>query len=140
MAKNINTNIQSGVLKFTFSDSDGDVIASFRMNPTDVRLAARCEELSDFFRAEGEKAGTAATVEDMVRYNAMLEEKICYLLGYDARQELFGFLSATTIFPDGDIFAVKIVDKVLEAIGPEIRKRKQAMQKASEKYTAKYKK
>lgn len=138
MAKSINTNLGSSLLKFTFSDADGDVIAHFRMNPADVRLAVRCEEVAAFLEEKKNSAPENATVAEIAAYNDMLEEKICYLLGYDAKPTLFGLLSATTILADGDLFAFKVLDKIVEAVEPEIRKRKEKSQAAISKYTAKY--
>lgn len=136
----INTGIGSSLLKFTFSDDDGEILASFRMNPADVKLSQRCKEVSEYFEKLGEETPEAATLEDAVKLNDQLEEKFCYLLGYNARESLFGLISATSVMADGNMFAVHVMDKIVEAVGPEIRKRKQSMAKAVAKHTAKYKK
>ncbi|MBO5837281.1 MAG: hypothetical protein J6Q92_05245 [Oscillospiraceae bacterium] len=133
-----NTNIGASLLKFTFTDEDGEVVASFRMNPADVKLAQRCQEISAYFRDIRDQIPETATLEDAVKFNDELEDKICYLLGYDAKQSLFGIISATSILGDGNLFAVRVVNKIVESVGPEIQKRKNAMQQAVEKHTAKY--
>lgn len=138
MAKTIDANLGSSLLKFTFSDSDGDVVASFRMNPADVKLAARCMEVAKYFECKKGSYPQNATLEDVVKYNDEIEEKICYLLGYDARESLFGLMSATTILADGELFAVKVMNKITEAVKPELAKRNQKMQAAVAKHTAKY--
>ncbi len=137
MAKMINTKLDSGILKFSFTDSDGDEVASFRLNPTDIRLAERCEKISDYFHQIGKTTGETST-EQISAMEAEIEEKICYLLGYDAKPTLFGLLSATTILPSGDIFATLILDAISAAIKPEVEKRAKKMRKAVEKYTDKY--
>ena len=134
----INANLGSSLMKFTFTDSDGDVLASFRMNPGDIKLAHRCQEVSSYFENLGNNTPEHATIEDAIKFNDVLEDKICYLLGYDAKQSLFGLLSATSIMEDGNMFAVHVMDKIVEHVGPEIQKRKQAMANAVKKYTAKY--
>lgn len=136
----INENISTSLLKFTFSDEDGEVIASFRMNPADVKLAQRCNEISTFFEELRDNTPENATLEDAVHLNDELEDKICYLLGYDAKQSLFGLISATSIMGDGNMFVVHVMDQIIKAVGPEIKKRQQAMAKAVSKHTAKYKK
>lgn len=138
MDKPIDTSINSGLMKFTFTDTDGDVFAFFKLNPTDVRLAGRCEEIAKYFEERGSNLPQNVSMADMVRWDDELEEKICYLLGYDARSTLFGMMSATTILPDGDLFVVKVMRRIQEVIGPEVRKRKQNMQKAVNRHTAKY--
>ena len=112
----INTNIGTSLIKFTFSDEDGEVLASFRMNPADVKLAHRCQEVSAYFESMEQKVSETETLEDAVRFNDELEDKFCYLLGYDAKQSLFGILSATTIMGDGDLFAVKVMERINEAV------------------------
>ena len=136
----INENISTSLLKFTFSDEEGEVIDSFRMNPADVKLAQRCNEISTFFEDLRDNTPENATLEDAVHLNDELEDKICYLLGYDAKQSLFGLISATSIMGDGNMFVVHVMDQIIKAVGPEIKKRQQAMAKAVSKHTAKYKK
>ena len=136
----VNSNIGSSLIKFTFTDSDGDVVASFRMNPADVKLAARCEEMYDFFDTLAGNVGKNATLSDAVKFNDEIEEKMCYLLGYDVKQSLFGLISATSIMGDGKLFIAHVVDTITRAVSAEIKKRKQAMAKSISKYTAKYEK
>lgn len=138
MSTRINENVSSSLLKFTFSDEDGEVVASFRMNPTDIKLVQRCQEVSVFFEELRDKTPDNATLEDAVKFNDELEEKICYLLGYDAKQSLFGLLSASSIMGDGNLFVMHVMDQILKAVGPEIKKRQQAMAKAVSKHVAKY--
>ena len=138
MAQTVNTNLGSSILKFTFTDDDGEVVASFRLNPADVRLAGRVQEAANFFRKAAQSAPEQATVADILKYNNNVEEEICRVLGYDAHQELFGFMSATTILEDGEMFAQKNLDMISEAVLPEIQKRKAALAEAVKKHTAKY--
>ena len=130
----INTSIGASLMKFTFSDSDGDVIASFRMNPADIKLAQRCQEVSAYFETLQDSVPDTATLEDAIRFNQEMEEKVCYLLGYDAKDSLFGQVSATSIMADGNLFVTHVVNKIADAIGPEINKRKQNMAKHIAKY------
>lgn len=136
----INKSVSSSLMKFTFSDEDGEVVASFRMNPADIKLVQRCQEVSAFFEDLRDKTPDNATLEEAAQFNDEMETKICYLLGYDAKQSLFGLLSATSIMEDGNLFVVHVMDQILKAVGPEIKKRQQAMAKAVSKHTAKYQK
>lgn len=127
----------AGIVKFTFEDEDGDVFSSFRMNPTDINLAKRAEEVSEYFTNRG-KEEKFETFEDAARYNKEIEDKICYLLGYDARDEVFGCVPATSISSDGEIFASVVLDFIVDKLKPEIEKRRTAMQNAINKHTGKY--
>lgn len=134
----IKTNLGSSILKFTFTDEDDEIIASFRLNPGDLKLIQRAEEMSDFFKNISNNAPENATIETALKYNAEIEEKMCYLLGYDARQSLFGTIPAMTILEDGSIFIVLVWEKIASAVAPAAQKRKEALEKAVNKHTAKY--
>ncbi len=128
--------ISTGVLKFTFTDEDDRVFSSFRMNPADPNVAYRCQEVAAYFaNLKGEKY---STLDEIVAYDKQLTEKISYILGYDAKQEIFGEVSATTVLPSGELFAIVVLDAIADAAKPEIEKRKAAMAKAAAKYTDKY--
>ncbi len=61
-----------------------------------------------------------------------------YILGYDAAQDIFGEISAITILPSGELYALVVLDTIADAVMPEIKKRKVAMSKAADKYLKKY--
>lgn len=134
----LNSNINTGLIKATFTDEDGDLFASCKINPTDVKLMKRAEEVSEFFNNTANP--TVTDPEKFMEFNDMIEEKICYLLGYDARTELFGLIPATSVNQDGEMWAMIVLDKIMEYIKPEIEKRKQNMVSAIDKYTGKYQK
>lgn len=136
----INTNIASSFLKFTFTDEDGDVVSSFRLNPADVKLSKRCHELSAFFAQLEKEMPDETTLNDVIAFNDKIEEKFCYLLGYDVKDALFGQIPATTIMGDGNMFALHVMEKIIEATEPELAKRKNSMASAAKKHTGKYKK
>ena len=129
--RKITTPIDSGLMRFSITDIDGDEIGWFRLNPTDVRLVSRAEEISKFFEQHKTGAGLAET-EDI------LEEKICDLLGYDARKDLFGILSATTVMPNGEMFLLTILNAIHDAIKPELEARGKKMQERMQQYTRDY--
>ena len=132
------TNIGSSVLKFTFTNEDDEIIASFNLNPGNIKLAQRAEEVSDFFKNISKHAPENATLAEVCKFNDEIEEKMCYLLGYDARESLFGTVPAMTILEDGSIFIGLVWEKIASAIAPEAKKRKEALEKAVNKHTAKY--
>lgn len=134
----VNTSISSSLMTFNFRDEDDTVVASFKMNPADVKLAKRCEELAAYFEKLHEALPEQHSMDDMVKLNDEMEEKICYLLGYNARQSLFGMISATSIMADGKMFVVTVVDVITENIAPVVKQRVEAMAAAVEKHTAKY--
>lgn len=136
MSNKVESTISTGKMKFTFTDEDGEVFSAFRLNPSDVNLAKRCQEVAEQFGQQKDRQ--LSTIEDAVAYNTELEEKISYILGYDAKAAVFGEVSATTVLPSGELFAAVVLDTIAKAVEPEIRKRNQKMTEAVAKYTGKY--
>lgn len=134
----VNINIGSSLMTFNFRDADDIVVASFKMNPADVKLAKRCEEVADYFGKLRDDVTEQNTLEDAVKLNDEIEGKFCHLLGYDARASLFGMISATSIMADGTMFAVNVMNVIIKNVAPEVQKRAEAMAAAVEKHTAKY--
>lgn len=139
MAKIINTKIDDGILVFTFTNNQNEVFSSFKLNPTDVNVAARAEETADAFEQIKDSIQKVTSGKEMADLNKQIEDKINYLLGYEASKDLFKEpITATTVFGNGQVFAYIVLDKIVDAIGPEIEKRKKKMQAAVDKYTEKY--
>lgn len=128
---NKHTVIDTGSVKFTFEDKDGEVFAYFKLNPTDPRLLKKCKSMMEFFMTAGEKVTSPSQWEETV------EKKFSEFLGYDCSKSLFGRIAATDFMKDGRIFASHVLDAMITHIGPEIQKRRQ---ERIEKYTAKYSK
>ena len=139
MSKTINTKIDDGILTFTFTNNQNEIFASFRLNPTDVNIAARAEEVSAFFEKTEETVKNVTSAKEAAKLNELIQDKINYLLGYEASKELFREpITATTVFENGQMFANIVLDKVADAIAPEIEKRRKKMQAEVDKYTEKY--
>ncbi len=139
MSKTINTKIDDGILTFTFTNNQNEIFASFRLNPTDVNIAARAEEVSAFFEKTEETVKNVTSAKEAAKLNELIQDKINYLLGYEASKDLFREpLTATTVFGNGQMFANIVLDKVADAIAPEIEKRRKKMQAEVDKYTEKY--
>ena len=129
--------INSGIQTYRFFDEEDNLITSFSINPADVSLMARCEETQAFFLENNLE--NASTAIEMLNANNLIEKQINYLLGVE--DTIFKKpLTATTIMPDGRIFAELILDTVLEHIKPELEKRAKAKKERLDKYVAKYNK
>lgn len=139
MAKTINTNIDDGILIFTFTNNEDKIFSSFKLNPTDINVVARAEEVIEYFKQFEDSIQKATSGKEMAELNKQIEDKINYLLGYEASKDLFKEpITATTVFGNGQVFAHIVLDKIAEVIAPEIEKRKKKMQAVANKYTEKY--
>lgn len=132
----VNKKISTGLITFNFTDESGEVFSKFKLNPTDVNVAKRCAEVVDFFSCWNEKE--ISTIDEAVELNRILEEKVCYILGYDARESVFGEVTATTILEDGNMFGMFIMEAIANVVNEESMKRAKKSEEAEKKYTAKY--
>lgn len=137
MAWKIKTDSMTGMMKFRLEDDDGEAVASFRLNPADVRMLKGLEASCAEAQKMAENAPAVATTAEAEAYNDKLEDLICGGLGIK-RDSVFDVIPATTILPGGDLFAINVLATVTDTMAPEIAKRKANMQSAAAKYTAKY--
>ena len=72
----------------------------------------------------------ASTITDVV-------EKLCIEANYHLPEDVKCAITGCRACEDGEI-AKGVLDKIVEAIAPEIEKRKKKMQAAVNKYTEKY--
>lgn len=137
MGKTLSRKIDDGTMTFTFVNNEGEVFSSFRINPADITLMQRCEEVGEKLQAI--EISEASTAKDLKELNDQITEQINYLLGYEASETLFvPPMTAVTVLPDGRLFALVVMEQITELVGPELKKRQKKMAEAVEKYTAKY--
>lgn len=135
MAKNIEMNVGSALTKIEFKDEDGIVLGFLKINLTDVRLVGKLNDCAAFFKSY-KFDGT--DVEKLTSLDRELMDKFCYVLGYDCRETLFGVLSPTTIFDDGHMFAICILEKISDVFSAQVKQRAEARGKAMQKYIQNY--
>lgn len=138
MAWNVKTDSVTGVMKFALLDDDGDTVASFKINPTDINLASRLEKAGEFFGGLAKNAPDSADLTQVQQYNDALEENLAQVIGGDCRASLFGNLPAITIMPSGKLYVLELFDVMTTHIAPTIVERRQKMQTAVDKHTVKY--
>lgn len=139
MGKKYSKKIDDGILTYEFENSEGEVFSSYRINPTDIKMIERSEEVSKRFESLAKDAPEMETEKQLAQYNNFIEEQFNYLLGYEASKDLFvPPMTATTVLPSGDIFAFLVMDSILDIIQPELEKRMKKAEAAASKYLKKY--
>ena len=133
----VKTSPVTGFMHFALED-EGETVTKFHINPGDVRLVARCQSISEYLGDIHNRIPDNAAHADVLQFNDNLEIKFSELLGYDVKETLFGNIPATAIMPDGSMFALKIMDAVIEHVLPELQKRRAAQCSAVKKYTDRY--
>ena len=122
--------------RFTFTDQEGEIVASCTLHSTDIGTYQRCMKVMEWFR--GNPAEGVETMEQYATFNETVEAKICYILGYDARSELFGRIAAAAVLPDGRPFLRVVLDAISKELNRAELERRQKRMEAVGKYTAKY--
>ena len=133
----VKTSPITGFMHFTLEDQ-GEAMAKFHINPGDIRLVARCQAISEYLNDIHNRIPENATHEFVLQFNNELETKFSELLGYDAKEALFGNIPPVAIMPDGCMFVLKIMDAIVEHVLPELQKRRAAQSSAVKKYTDRY--
>lgn len=80
----------------------------------------------------------AETLDQYAAFNETVEAKVCYILGYDARSELFGRIAATAILPDGRPFVCVVLDAISGELNRAEQERRDKRMEAVKRHTAKY--
>lgn len=111
------TIVDTGSTTFTFTNEHGQMIAFFRINPTDTAVLNRWRPMAEAFAND--------TTESMEEYEETVQKRFCEFLGYDCKASLFGRVSATAIMADGRCFAQHVLDALALHIGPEIKRRRE---------------
>lgn len=135
MGKNIEMNVGNALTKIEFKDEDGIVLGFLKINLMDVRLVGKLNDCAEFFK---KYKFDGSDTEKLAALDRDLADKFCYMLGYDCRETLFGVLSPTTIFEDGSMFAIAVLNKISEVFSQEVKERAAARALAMRKYTEKY--
>ena len=137
---NVSVKLNTGLIPFTFRNEEDEVFVSFKINPSDINLAKRCDDFKERFEKKMEKFKEPETFEEMAELNSFYEEQLNYLLGAQEGPIIKKPYTATTQFPDGTVLANVILETVFEAVNEEAGKRAEAQKQHLEKYTSKYKK
>lgn len=130
-----NTKIDSGIITRTFTDEDDHVFCKYRINPSDLATARRFMECAEFFETAFEHS---ETIEDIARVEVEMQEKLSYVLGYSAVDEIFGEVHALNILASGEYFIEYLIDDIASILGETTPKRQEAAKRKAQEYLKKY--
>lgn len=133
MSETIKVNV--GKVKFDFEDEEGSIFASFRLNPMDIGTMNRCREVAEHYE---KNTPAPKDIQELLDFENDMRSKFDYILGYKASPELFGNVAPLTILEDGQMFAMLVLDKIMDEFKELARKNQAKMAKAAERYTKKY--
>lgn len=143
MAKQIKTAVRAGE-EYEFLDTEGKHLFSIWINPSDVGMVQRAQDLVDFLNDLdlSVNSDTEPSLEEaakVLKENAeMLADKLNNLFNADISTAIFSVMSPFTPLTSGKLYVEEIVEKILDVITAETSARFKKVQSRQNKYTAKY--
>lgn len=119
MAENIEVNVGNILTPVIITDGSGTRVGAAFLNMNDIRIPARVTEVIDYMKSLDVDGSDYDT---LYRFDEMLQDKFCRLFGYDCRASLFGIVSPTTLC-GGKYAAVLVIEKVMECLSDDIKKK-----------------
>lgn len=136
--------IDDGLKTYDIANKDGKILGSFSFNPSDTNIIRRYTEVvADLEKLElkEEKDGSESLEEMMSKVDAIVYEKIDYLLNADVAKEFFKIMGPFSPLASGKLFIESVIDAIGQAINQETGarvKKMKSMQSKIQKHTGKY--
>lgn len=131
--------VDRGLEEYTIEDKNGTVLGKFEMNPADMELVKRYEQVAE---AVSHIADNVDESKDIVDIVAEMEEKlnkqIDYLFNSNVSQSFFSITSPFTVLANGEFFVENVLNSIGKLIEAETGKRFAKVQTKINKYTSKY--
>lgn len=148
MAKQIKTSVKAGE-EYEFLDKEGKRLFSIWINPSDVGMVERAQDLVDYLNnldlsvnhsaEDSEKEPTLEGVSAVLKESTeILGEKLDGLFNAEISSAIFSVMSPFTPLASGKLYIEEVVEKMLDAITAETNARFKKVQSRQSKYTAKY--
>ena len=102
---------------------DGDIVTKLGYSAYDKEIEIGLygnydtDEVIEYFKQFEDSIQKSTSGKEIAELNKQIEDKINYLLGYEASKDLFKEpITATTVFGNGQVFTCIVLDKIAEAI------------------------
>lgn len=137
--------IDDGLKTYEITNKEGKVLGSFTFNPSDVNIVKRyVEVMSDLAKLELQKPevrSRKSLEETIQKMDAVVYEKINYLLNADVAKEFFSIMGPFSPLASGQYFVEVVIDAIGQVIqaetGEHVKKMKEMHDKIK-KHTGKY--
>lgn len=134
--------ISDGFKTYDIVNQDGKLLGQFSFNPSDVNIVHRHAEvvkslqnISQEMETKKEELGLEEAISAI---DAVVYDKINYLLNSDAAKDFFSIMGPFTPLEDGQYFIQTVLDAIGQVIQSETEKRAKKAQNKIKKYTSKY--
>lgn len=134
----LNLEVNSGLVQVNLTDSEGDVVGSFKFNPSDFDIIKRYEGVADAlknFEVEDDSN------ESFFKASDFIKEQFNVLLGGNVSEGIFGSCNPLNIVDDGSFYfekVMEVIEKVIESkFDTRLKKSTEKINKAVAKYRKK---
>lgn len=135
---------QDGLKTYDIVNEKGTLLGQFTFNPADTNIAQRhaevvkhLSELQEKFR-KSEKKDTYTFVEELKEIDAIVYEKMNYLLDADVAETFFSIMGPFSPLSSGQFFVEMVVDAIGKVISQETGARVKKVNSKIQKHTSKY--
>ena len=130
--------IDDGLKTYDIENKDGQVLGQFSFNPSDTSIIHRYEEVIKDLSELSFHEETENLDEELKRVEAVIYEKINYLLNADVAEAFFSIMGALTPLASGQYFIESVLDAIGQAIQIETGERVKKVSSKIAKHTSKY--
>lgn len=137
MAKQVKTNV--AVEEYEFLDANDNVMFKIALNPGDVGIASRYEEVVDYLNSLNIPADEGVDIGvELDKIKTELGAKLDNVFNMPISSQIFSVMHPFAVLADGRLYIEEIVDKICGVIEAELNVRTKKVQSRLAKYAAKY--
>lgn len=137
MAKQVKTNV--AVEEYEFLDANDNVMFKIALNPGDVGIASRYEEVVDYLNGLTVPTSDGVDIGDELdKIKEELGEKLDNVFNMPISSQIFSVMHPFAVLADGKLYIEEIVDKICGVIESELNVRTKKVQSRLAQYAAKY--
>lgn len=142
MAEALTINIDTGIETVEIKNELGDVIGSFRFNPSDTNMAYRAEEAIaaiNNLKIDEEKLRDLTSPESK-EFCKFIGQQFDFVLGFEVADDIFRNLGVLSLVRNGDYYFEKAFEGIVGYVEKVTKQRVNKKLTRINKATAKYKK
>lgn len=134
--------VDSGLCTYDIKDKEGRLLGQFTFNPSDTGIAERYEEvkkqLTNLKKDFGKRAEKKTLAEQLNELDAIVYEKIDYLLGAEVSASIFSIMGPFSPLSNGQFFFENVLAAITQIIQNETGERVKKISGKIRKHTSKY--
>ena len=131
--------VDRGLEEYAIKDEKGNVLGSVEMNPADMEIAKRSEQVSSAISSISEEWDESKDIIDnLMKLENKVYEQIDYLFNAPVSKSLFSITSPFTVLANGDFFVDNVINSISSIIKTEAPKRYKKANEKIDRYAKKY--